>query len=330
MSSWADNYNLGFAKRKELNFGLEGLFFNNALKFETNLFYDIYSDLVIRPTSKYPSFYSDYIPYENFEKDRYQGAEISLMYNKKIGSWSFMIGTNLLYITSKRLKVDEIYANDYQYRKGYPKDATFGLEAIGLFKDQEDINNSPRQTFGTVSPGDIKYKDQNGDNIIDTNDEIYLRRWQAPLSGGLQAKVSYKNLTFFMLGEGRHGAKNFRESDYYWVDGNDKYSEIVLNSWTPETANTATFPRLSSQTNSNNFRRSSFWLYDDQYFQIRKLQLTYNIPAKIIKPLLMKNANIFLDCSSPYQFAKNKKIREMRTGAEPYYRTFSIGFNTKF
>ena len=330
MSNWEQNLDLGFAKRKEINIGLEGLFFNNMLKFETNLFYDIYSDLVVRPTSKFPSFYSDFIPYQNFEKDDYKGAEVGISFNKSFGDWDFLVGANMLYVTSERLVVDEVYANDYQYRKGYPKDATFGLEAIGLFKDQADIDNSPKQTFGTVQPGDIKYKDQNGDDIIDSNDEVYLRRWQAPFSGGLQFKVSYKDLTFYMLGEGRSGSKTFKEGDYYWVDGNDKYSEVVLDSWTPETASTATYPRLSSQANSNNFRRSSFWLYNNDYFQIRKIQFTYKMPEFITKSLLMKEFNLFIDASNVFQFAKNKKIRETRIGAEPYYRTFSIGFNTKF
>lgn len=330
MSNWEQNPNLGFAKRKEINLGLEGIFFNNMIKFETNLFYDIYSDLVIRPSTKYSGFYSDFIPYENFEKDNYKGAEVGVSFNKSVGDWSFLIGANMLYVTSKRLIVDEVYANDYQYRKGYPKDATFGLEAMGLFKDQADIDNSPRQTFGTVRPGDIKYKDQNSDNIIDSNDEVYLRRWQHPFSGGLQMKVSYKDLTFYLLGEGRSGSRTFMEDDYYWVDGNDKYSEIIVNSWTPETATTATYPRLSSQANNNNFRRSSFWLYNNDYFQIRKIQFTYKLPEFITNSLHMKEFNIFVDGFNVFQFAENRKIRETRIGAEPYYRTFSIGFNTKF
>ena len=240
------------------------------------------------------------------------------------------MGANLLYVTSKRLIVNEIYDNDYQYRKGYPKDATFGLEAVGLFKDQADIDNSPFQSFGAVKPGDIKYKDQNNDGVVDFNDEIYLRRWQAPLSGGLQAKISYKDLTLYAIGEGRSGAKTFMEGNYYWVDGNDKYSEIVYNSWTPETASTATYPRLSSQANSNNFRRSTFWLYNNNYFQIRKIQLTYRMPESISNSMYMNNLDIFVDASNVYQFAPNRKIRETRVGNQPYYRTFSIGVRTNF
>jgi hypothetical protein len=330
MSSWPDNANLGFAKRNEVNLGAEGLFFNKTIGAEVNLFYDLYNGLVTRPSTTYPSFYGDFIPYQNFGAENYKGMELGLKFNKSVGNWKLFVGVNALYITSKRTKVDEVYNNAYQYRQGQPVDATFGLEALGLFKDQAEINTSPIQSFGTVKPGDIKYKDQNGDGVVDTNDEIYLRRYQTPFSGGVQIRLSYKNLTLFVSGEGRSGADTFKESNYYWVDGNKKYSEVVLDAWTPETSATATYPRLSSQTNSNNYRRSSYWLYNNDYFQIRKVQLTFNMPEHISKSMLMKNLDLFVDATNPIQFAKNLKIRDLNTGGEPYYRTFSMGLKANF
>ena len=330
MSSWSDNPNLGYAKRNEINFGLEGLFFKKMIGAELNLFYDVYNGLVARPSTRYPSFYTDYVPYENFGAENYKGAELGLTFNKSVGNWNFYVRANALYVTSERTKVDEVYSNAYQYRQGQPADATFGLESLGLFKDQADISSSPIQTFGTVKPGDIKYKDQNGDGIVDSNDEVYLRRFQAPLSGGLQVKLSYKDLTLFVLGEGRSGSESFMESSYYWISGNNKYSEIALNAWTPETMNTATYPRISSQSNSNNLRRSSYWLYNNDYFSINKIQLTYTMPLSISKVLLMKNLDLFIDASDVYQFAKNRKIRDIRVGSEPYYRTFSVGVKANF
>ena len=330
MSSWPNSPNLGFVKRNEINLGLEGLFFKKTLGLEANLFYDVYNGLVTRPATTYPSFYNDFIPYQNFGAENYKGAELGLNYNKSVGNWKFYLGVNALYITSERTKVDEVYNNAYQYRQGRPVDATFGLQALGLFKDQAEINSSPIQSFGTVRPGDIKYKDQNGDGVVDSNDEVYLRRYQTPWSGGVQVKVSYKNFTLFVLGEGRSGALNFKEGNYYWVDGNKKYSEVVLDAWTPATAATATYPALSSQTNSNNYRRSSYWLYNNDYFQIRKIQLTFNMPEKISKQLLMKNLNLFVDASNIYQFANNLKIRDTNVGGEPYYNTYSLGLKANF
>ncbi len=329
-SNWSSNFNLGYAKRNEINFGVEGLFFDQAISLRANIFHEIYNGLVTRPNTTYPGFYTDFIPYENFDTDKYQGAELGIGLNKSFGEWNIYVGADLLYVTSERTKVDEVYNNDYQYRQGYPRDATFGLVAIGLFQDESDIENSPIQSFGTVRPGDIKYKDQNGDGIIDNNDEVYLRRWQAPLSAGVRLKVSFKDLTLFVLGEGRSGADNFFEGNYYWVDGNDKYSEVVLGSWTPETKGSATYPRLSSQSNSNNFRRSSYWLYSNDFFQFRKIQLTYQFPDPVLQSLGMKGISIFLAADNVAQIAKNREARDLNIGGQPRYRTFTLGIQTNF
>jgi TonB-linked SusC/RagA family outer membrane protein len=329
-SSWSDNPKLDFAKRKEISAGFEGLFLNKFLGVEANYFHNIYSGLVVRPTTAYPSFYSDFVPYENFEEDKYQGVELGVNLRKTWGDWNLYTGVNVLYSTSERTKVNEVYDNDYQYRKGHPKDATFGLEALGFFQDQTEIDESPRQSFGTVQPGDLKYKDQNDDGIIDSNDEVFLRRWQAPWSGGLEILLSYKNLTLFLLGEGQSGVKNFKESSYYWIDGTDKYSEIVRESWTEETKNTAKYPRISTQANNNNLRRSSFWLYENDYFNLRRVQLSYEMPESITKTLSIEGLTVSLNATDLFQLAKNRRIREMNIGAEPSYRTYTLTLKANF
>lgn len=328
-SDWKGNLGLGYSKRKNVNVGVDALLFNNLLGIQANIFYDLYSDLVTRPFTNYPGFYSDYIPYENYEKDAYQGVETGISINKELNDWKFSFGATMLYSTSKRLVVDETYKDSYQYRKGYSRDADFGLQAIGFFENQEDIENSPQQSFGVVKPGDIKYKDQNGDGIIDADDEVYLRRWQPPFSGGLQVKISYKKLSLYLLGEGTKGAERYMPRSYYWVSGDDKYSEVVLNSWTPENAATAAYPRLSTFENNNNFRNSDFWLYNDNYFQIRTIQLTYGLPVEFANHFLMQDVKLFFNVSNAFQFAKNKRLRELRVGNEPNYRSFTLGVNIK-
>ncbi len=198
----------------------------------------------------YPAFYTDFVPYENYGANMYKGVELGVDFTKSFGDWTVFAGVNLMYNTSEVRKIDELYNNDYQYRKGHPADARFGLEALGLFQDEAEIAASPEQVFGTVRPGDIKYKDQNGDGVVDDNDQRYLGRYQQPFSGGLQIRVSYRNFTFFALGEASYGADELlSDNNYYWVDGNDKYSEVVLNSWTPNNKSHrhASPPQLTSQ-----------------------------------------------------------------------------------
>lgn len=330
ISSNGGNGQLGFEKRKDLNLGIESILFNHQISFDANVFTSTYSDQITRTLNQYPSFYNNFIPYENFDSNSYRGAELGLSYNRSIGDFKFVIGTNFLYATSKVVKKDENFADQYQYRAGRPLDARFGLVADGFFADQAEINSHAIQAFGTVKPGDIKYVDQNNNGIIDANDEIQIGRWQAPFSYGLNLKFAYKNFTFFAKGNGFIGADGYLSDNYYWVDGNDKYSEYVLNRWTEATKTTATFPRLSSLANSNNFRSSTFWLYKDNYFTIDRVQLTYEMPEKATKLMKMKNLLFYVNASNLITFSKYKDFRDLRVGNEPNYRSFSLGLKTMF
>jgi len=330
VSSYGGNNQLGFEKRKEINLGFEGIFFNHSLSVDANIFSSLYYDQITRTTTKYPSFYANYMPYENFDSNSCRGAELGLSYNQSFGDFTFVVGANALYTNSEIVKRDEIYANQYQYRAGKPLDVRFGLVSDGFFTDQADIDNHEFQAFGDVKPGDIKYVDQNADGTIDVNDEVQIGRSQAPFSYGLNLKLSYKNLTLFAQGNGRVGADGYLTGNYYWADGNDKYSEYTLNRWTEATKTTATLPRLSSFANNNNFRSSTFWLYKDNYFTVDRIQLTCEMPEKIANALKMKNLNFYVDASNLMTISKYKNIRDLRVGNEPYYRSFSIGVKTMF
>ncbi|MGX5817232.1 SusC/RagA family TonB-linked outer membrane protein [Chitinophaga lutea] len=333
MSSWGSNMDLGFSNRKEITFGIEGSFFKELLGVTANVFHDTYDDLVVRPSTRYPAFYTDFIPYENFGANAYKGFELGIDVKKKFGDWTILAGANVLYSTSEIKKVDEVYDNDYQYRKGNTTDGRWGLEALGLFQDDAEIAAAPKQSFGTVRPGDIRYKDQNGDGVVNDNDVIYLGQYQAPWSGGVQLKLSYKKLTLFALGQWNIGARDAVNdiglTNYFWIDGTKKYSELVRGAWTPATKETATYPRLSSGANANNNRASSYWMFNNDYFMLRRVQLSYDMPASVSKALLMRKLNIFADGTNLFQFAKNKDIRDLSLG-EPYYRVFSFGLNASF
>lgn len=330
ISSRGENLDLTFEERKDINAGVEGLFFNRELKIDFNYFHHIYDQQIVRSQSTYPSFYNHFIPYENFEKTSYSGIDLGVAYNKKLGAVSLTFGANLLSSTSKVLIKDEIFRNKYQYRTGQPADALFALVADGFFEDENDILNHAEQSFGSVQPGDIKYIDQNNDNVIDGEDEIMIGRGQPPLSYGLHLRFEWKNFTFFVLGTGINGSQSFKSGNYYWVDGDDKYSEVVLDRWTQNTKNTAKYPRLSSLSNSNNFRNSTFWLYNNDYFSIDRVQLTYSVPQNITEKLRAQQLDFYLNGASLLRFSKNKKIQDLNTNGTPYSREFSLGMNITF
>ena len=326
-----NNPNLTYVDRKDLNIGLQAMFLNKTLGFETNYFLVTNEGLPAIPTSKYPGFYSGFLPIENYNNVKYQGFEIGLNYTRSFSDWTVFVGADMLYSTSIKTKVQETWAYDYLKREGRPADAYFGLKAIGLFDDQSEITSSPTQTFGTVRPGDVKYQKQNDEENVTNDDQVYLGHWQSPFVAGIQFNLTYKIVSLMILGDARAGSVNFKEGDYYWVDGNKKYSDVVKSSWTEETKNTATYPRLTTGSASNNFQRSTFWMYYNDYFQISRVQLTCQMPESLSRKMsYLKAGEVFLYVTDPFLFSKNKEIMKITTSGAPSFRSYVLGVKISF
>lgn len=324
------NNNLGFEQRQEFNLGLEGQFFNRLVLVDANLFSTRIANKYTRRATLYPTYYSDFMPYDNYDIDGYSGAELGITYSKKLGDFGFDLGVTGMYWNSKVIQKDEIYSQEYLYRKGKPVDAYFGLEAEGLFKDAADISSHAFQTFGVVKQGDIKYRDQNGDKVIDSNDQVKIGRSNAPLSYGLNLKLTWKNFSLFAIGTGSNGSDAFLSGSYYRPDGDVKYSVIARERWTPATNATATYPRLSAKTNTNNNQTSTFWEYDNNSFSLNRVQLTYEMPESICSKMAMKTLSIYLSGSGIGTISKQNDVRYLTIGAEPQYRFFTLGLRSMF
>ena len=155
----------------------------------------------------------------NYNNNKRVGFDFNINANKRFGDVDLSLGVAGTYYDTKVTKRDEIYDDAYRYREGKAVDGIWGLQSAGLFRDKEDIENSPEQKLGsTVQPGDIKYVDQNGDNVIDDKDEVFLGKggwYGAPFTLGINFTAKWKNLTFFVLGTGNFGAYGLKNSSYY-------------------------------------------------------------------------------------------------------------------
>ena len=321
---------LGFARRKEVNATLEGSFFNDLITLQTTVFSTQMDGLATQRFSQYPNYFSTFIPFTNFNADQRSGFDLMLNVNKKVGNVEFSLGTNLTYAKSNVAKRDELYLDTYQNRAGKPVDAIFGLVSNGFFNDQNEINTLSKQLFSEVRPGDIKYVDQNGDKVIDNRDEVMIGRYIAPLTYGLNLTVNYKNFNLFVLGTGNNGGYNLKNNNYFWVSGDLKYSDAVLNRWTESTKATATYPRLSSQQSANNFRNSNFWLYKTDRFNLSKVQLTYNLPGNVLGQSFVKGLLVYVAGANLYTFSKNREILDLSVASTPQFRNYNIGIRAKF
>lgn len=325
------NLALDFQKREDITFGFDASLFK-SLAVELNYFRNDVYGLVSQDATFYPSFYADFAPYINSERNRYQGLEVGLNYVKRFGQIEVNLGGNLVYSVSKRIEVDQLepeYA--YQNLVGQSLGRISGLKAEGFYtKDDFNTNGTlkaglPVPQFGKVQPGDIKYWDTNGDNYIDTKDNYTIGNNAFPYSFSVNLLLKYKGFSLFVLGKGQTGAQTYVSSNYYWVKGNDKYSEVVRGRWTEATAETATYPRLTTGSGTNNYRASTFWLYDKSYFDIRRVQLTYEFNQNVCKALGMKDLSLNVAGSDLFTFAPNKDILELNVGGNPQFRNVTLG-----
>jgi hypothetical protein len=133
-----------------------------------------------------------------------------------------------------------------------------------------------------------------------------------------------------VLGTGSNGGNGMKNNDYYWVDGDNKYSEVVWDRWTPATRATAKFPRLSSAQNNNDFRNSDFWLFISNRFNLSKIQLTYNFSSQLIHKTFVRDLGVYVSGANLYTFSNYSKVLNLNVASVPQMRNFNIGLRAKF
>lgn len=334
-----DNPNMTAPRREEITVGLEGLLFNRSLQFNSTFFVNKITGNIIQAGNLFPSYFatgwpvSSFIPFINYNDDKRVGFDIGVNYRKKIGTIDWSFGATATYYNTVATKRAELWENDYQNRLDKPLDGMWGLQNAGFFADQADIDNSPFQTFGQVRPGDIKYVDQNNDGLIDNRDEVFLGKggwFGAPLTTGINVSAKWKNLTVFVMGIGRFGGHAMRNSSYFWMDGEDKYSEVARNRWTEATKETATHPRLTTFISDNNHRNSDFWMYKTNRFDIGNVQITYNLKNLMKQSKLVKELDVYVSGFNLLTVSPERRLLEMNVGSAPQTRLFNLGVKTHF
>lgn len=339
-----ENFGLEMAKREEVSLGIDGVLFKNQLSFGANVFRNTLSGNAIQAATLYPNYFaqnfpsSSFIPYVNYNDDQRTGLDFYLNVNKRVGAVNWILSTALTYYTTKATKRAENFQDAYQNRADRPLDAIWGLQSDGFFMDAAEVAaadgvNGPKPAFGQIAPGDIRYKDQNGDNVINERDEVYLGRggWSgSPLTVGVNLSATWKNLTFFALATGRFGAYAMKSNNYFWVNGDDKYSAIVRDRWTEETKNTATFPRLTTLGGDNNFRNSDFWMYSTDRIDLSKVQISYRISDSVLRSKFLHELGFYVAGYNLLTGAKEREILETNFGTAPQTRLYNLGIKALF
>lgn len=337
-STRGKNYELGPISRKELAAGLRASLLDGMFKFDANAFFNRTDGLITLPSS-YPSHLNtswpdaSFVPYTNFNANDRYGFDFAVQLNRRFGELDLSLGLAGTCYNTVASKRDEIQQEEYQKRQGLPLDGIWGYECLGFFGSQEEIDSAPSQEAlgSTVRPGDLRYKDQNDDKVIDSYDQIYLGKggWYGnPLSLGVNLTLKWHNLTFFALGTAGMGSYGLKNNDYYWISGEDKYSAVVRGRWTPETAGSATYPRLTSESGSNNLCSSDFWMYKTDRFDLAKVQLTYDFPMTGSK--IFSGLSVYVSGSNLLTLSKEREYMEMNVGTAPQTRFYNLGVKATF
>jgi hypothetical protein len=220
----------------------------------------------------------------------YKGVDLSVSWNNRHGDFDYGVYANGGWLFTEVINDGQAYQMyDYLYHAGNPVGQCYGLEVIGIFQNQQEINNSPQQTFGSVRPGDLKYRDQNGDGVIDKQDRVKMFGSTTPLlQFGFGLHAGYKNFKVYADFQGVTGVTiNLLDSPLYQpLVSNGTISQTFLDreiTWAPGREAYATMPRLTTQENPNNYQANSLWYRDGSLIKLRNLGVSYTIPKKVMK-----------------------------------------------
>ena len=326
---------LTFETSNKSNIGIDATLLKNV-DLSLDLFYDKRKGIMVQTSGSLSGAIRVSQPYSCVGITENKGLELGINLQEGSGDIRYHIGGQFSYTISKIDNMLEAYQPyDYLKRTGKMIGQTYGLEAIGFFKDASEIAASPKQNFSVVLPGDIKYKDQNGDGIIDDFDQVPIgystQLPQIYYSGSIGAE--YKGIGIDAVFQGIANKTTYlNTSNIFWpLVNNTNISTYSDNAWTPATSSNATLPRLTTVSNANNYQANSIWLVNGSYLKLRSVELYYDFNKSLLSHLKLKNARLYIRGMNLLSFDKIKIVDPEAIGnTYPTLSTYLIGIQIGF
>ncbi len=328
---------ISYEQADKFNIGLDAEFFNKRLSATLNYYNDKYFDLLMQRGKSIEILGTTY-PDENIGKSRRYGVDATVTWQDRIGTFNYYVSANWSLQQTKLLFMDE-QKTPYNYLRmtGRPEGAVFGLQANGFLSAEDIANNYPVMVGYEVQPGDVKYVDQNEDGIIDEWDRVVIGGEKPVHFFGLDLGFEWKGLEFSMLWQGVCN-RDMYINNRTLVEGfqpiGNSYGqayENLLNRWTPETAATATYPRLTAGGNTYNYGGmygSSLWMQNGNFIRLKNLSVAYNLPERLCGGLRIK---LFVEGQNLLTFSGCDLVDpEVTFTSSPIQRTIFTGVNLKF
>ncbi|MCX6225997.1 MAG: TonB-dependent receptor [Bacteroidia bacterium] len=332
------NPNIKWEESLNANIGID-LEMSDILNFSIDFFNNNRKNIITTSTNITPGIIGQYLPYENNGTVVNRGFEAMISHNHQKKNWSYSIQANVSYARNKILSMQEVSGlPDYQYRQGKSASAIWGLEAIGFFRNEEEIANSPFQSFQAVQPGDVKFKDQNNDNIIDYQDQIVIGDQIPQWNFGLLGAVNYKGFDLHFVLSGILGRTVLLTNNSVWVlQNNNKVTNIAYQAWEKGVnEDNATYPRLTTLNNKNNYNNSTLWARSGNYLKIINLEIGYNLPDNLMAKINVKGVRLFLNTYNLLSFDSisennlDPEVPDAGVSGYPVMRVYNTGISVKF
>jgi len=328
---------LTWEQETETNIGLE-LRFLRGFYLQADVFKRIRTGIFMQRNSLPAILGLQNNPWGNIGEFENKGIDANMEYNKKIGKLNLGLKANVTYVKNTLLNDDAPdYKYTYQNRRGKRYQQPFGLIAEGLFKSEDEITTSPKQTFGPVRVGDIKYKDVNGDGLIDSYDEVAIGNPPTPqLVYAFGTTLGFKgfDVSAFFQGAGTMSFMLGGVGIYPFSEGGLRGNVHVsaLSRWTPENpSQDVVYPRLSFGTNSNNFRSSSWWLRDATYLRLKTVEIGYTIPRKLTQKLKVNTLRFYVAGLNLLTWSRfdywDPELGNGRGAVYPIQKNINVGVN---
>lgn len=333
------NADVTWEKRKTTNIGLEADLLQR-LHINLDVFTEERYDILAEPFGTIPDFMGVALPALNEGRVKNKGFELALHYaSAQDKAFKYFAAGSASFARNEIIYMSEApVLYDYLKRTGGSVSQPFGLISDGFYQESDfDVSGVlkeglPVPQFGPVRPGDIKYVNQNDDNVIDVYDYKPIGKPQLPeWTFGLHTGFEYKAFDFSVFVQAVTNSSVYMTGSNYWAfQNNAGITDFALNRWTPETATTADYPRLSTSANEHNFRLSDFWQRDGSFLRLRMVEVGYTIPSRITNFVKIGSARIFANGLNLLTIDKVDVADPETISGYPFMKSINIGVKAKF
>ena len=339
------NNKVRWEEKKIFNVGFDASLFKN-LTVNFDYFREVQSGILTQANANVLGFigasYGNILPLMNVGKVNNHGFELKMRYEGKVrNQFSYFVEGSTWYAKSCVKEAGEdVKSYPYLYQKGHPVWQPIMLVAERLYQPSDfdasgKLNSDlPVPQFGRVAPGDIKYVDQNHDNVIDANDSYPVGHTSIPeWNYALNLGCKWKGFDFSMLFQGVANRDLYLNgTSIYSFKNNGTASTLALDSWTSDNPS-ATYPRLSTVNFDNNYRSSTFWKRNGSFFRLRNVMLGYTLPQSVSRVFRLSSIYVYANATNVFTLDHFGKLGDAEMGSltnYPLTKSYNIGLKVEF